>query len=94
MADYVPDPRGLAEIGGSAKLGDLCVEAAEAGAAYARSVAPAGSFRAERRTVTAGWRNESRAGAAIVNDNPDALRDERQFRALDATPAVVEQWRG
>lgn len=87
---YEIDHAGLEAIGNSPALQAVCVQAAQAGAEYAAQVAPEGEFRAEARDVTVGWGNDRRAGAAVVNDSPDALFDPLQRNALDAAVAVIE----
>lgn len=64
--NYKPDTRGIAEIARDPRLGAVCVSVASAGAALANQVDPDGAYRAAGRTVSAGWRNESRAGAVIA----------------------------
>lgn len=88
--NYTPDPSGLAQIGNSAGLQAACEAAAEAGAAYARSAAPQGEWSVEPRVVDAGWHNDARRGAALVNNSVRALLDARQLAALEATPGIIE----
>lgn len=87
---YIPDRSGLREIGDSPAMSAAMVAAAQTGASYARTVAPDGRYRVDPRKVRGGFREEERAGAAIVNDSPRALADPRQIAALDAAVAAIE----
>lgn len=64
--NYTPDRRGLAAIARDPRLGAECLKLAATGAAIANAIDPDGSYRAELRTVSGGWRNEPRAGAVIT----------------------------
>lgn len=57
---------GLRELGRSQKLGDVAENAAWRAAQIAKSYDPTGEYVAEQRGVRAGWNNEFRAGAAMV----------------------------
>ena len=61
---YTPDHGGLREIGSSSAMGAACFEVAERLAGNAQAVGE-GDYKAERSIVTAGWRNERRAGAVV-----------------------------
>lgn len=73
---YKPDPKGLREIGRDPRLGAVCQAVAEQGSALANQLDPDGNYQASRRTVTAGWRNESRAGA-VISQTSSSWRAER-----------------
>ena len=63
---YMADSRGLAAIGRSQAMTDACMVPALRGAALGRQYDPKGQYRAEPRGVRAGWNNEFRNGAAVV----------------------------
>jgi hypothetical protein len=67
---YKPDFSGMREIGSSAEMGAACLEAAQRMAGNAQAVG-SGDDVAERSTVTAGWRNERRAGAVVRETRHD-----------------------
>lgn len=67
---YRADPNGLAAIGRSQDLADASLDVAQHGAALGRKYDPDGTYSAEPRGVRAGWNNEFRAGAAVVQDEP------------------------
>ena len=64
--NYKPDPRGLRELGRSSGVGEAAMDGARAVAAFARVDNPSGAYDVTPATVTAGWRNEQRAGARVV----------------------------
>lgn len=74
---YVPDRRGLRELGNSKEMSKLCQRAAEHGRQWALRVPLDGpsrlvgeyraGFRVEPDTVTV--RGEPRAGALLINDS-------------------------
>lgn len=68
--NYKPDHGGLREIGSSAAMGAACLEVAQRLAGNAEAVGH-GTYEAERSTVTAGWRNERRAGAVVRESRQD-----------------------
>lgn len=92
MRHYTPDRRGFAEIGRSPELQKVVEEAAQKGADYANSVAGSHRYRVEPVDVSAGYANETRAGAAIIDDAADALAVEGETHALDRAVPVVEAW--
>ena len=64
--NYKPDPRGLRELGRSSGVGEAAMAGARAVAAFARADNPSGAYDVTPATVTAGWRNEERRGARVV----------------------------
>jgi hypothetical protein len=69
-SNYRPDYGGLREIGSSSEMGAVCLTVAERLAGNAQAVG-SGDYSAERSTVTAGWRNERRAGAVVRESRQD-----------------------
>lgn len=69
-SNYKPEHDGIREIGSSAAMGAACLEVAERLAGNAQAVG-SGDYKAERSTVTAGWRNERRAGAVVRESRQD-----------------------
>jgi hypothetical protein len=68
--NYTPDHGGLREIGSSSAMGAECLAVAQRLAGNAQAVGD-GDYGAERSTVTAGWRNERRAGAVVRETRQD-----------------------
>lgn len=73
---YFADPSGLRAIAQSQKMSAACLEIAQRGAALGRTYDPKGAYTAEPRGVRAGWNNEMRSGAAVVQTKagPNAIR--------------------
>lgn len=69
-SNYKPDHGGIREIGSSTAMGAACLEVAQRLAGNAEAVGH-GDYEAERSTVTAGWRNEHRAGAVVRESRQD-----------------------
>lgn len=63
---YTPNRGGMRELARSAGVQGAAVSAARAVAAEASRIDPGGGYEARPATVTAGWDNESRAGAEVV----------------------------
>lgn len=63
---YKPDPRGLAELGRSSGMTRAAMEGARAVQRSAQAINPSGSYETSPAAVTAGWRNEQRSGARVV----------------------------
>lgn len=63
---YTPDVRGLRDAGRSSAVQAVAVAAAEKMASWARADDPDGGYAAGPATVMAGWQNEARAGAHVV----------------------------
>lgn len=67
---YVPNRRGIKELGKSSGIGDAALAAAKKGVEAARSIAPsesgdyAASISAKKQTVHVGYNNDERAGAS------------------------------
>lgn len=64
--NYKPDARGLRELGQSSGVADAAMQGARSVAAFARSDDPRGVYDAAPATVSAGWQNEPRRGARVV----------------------------
>lgn len=73
---YRADPAGLREIGRSQAMSDACMIPALRGAALAKQYDPKGTYDAEPRGVRAGYNNEIRNGAAVVQTvaGPNAIK--------------------
>lgn len=67
---YTSDARGLAELGRSPAVSAVAVAGANRIAAAARAANPEGEYVVTPATVTAGWANESRAGASVTETVP------------------------
>lgn len=67
---YTAEVRGLREIARSAAMSQVSMDGARRIADRARSDNPRGQYSVTPTTVTAGWRNEARAGAQVVEDKP------------------------
>lgn len=63
---YTPDKRGLRELGQSPGVRDAALEAAARVANWARQDDPRGAYEVTPANVTAGWDNEIRAGASVM----------------------------
>ncbi|UNX54084.1 HK97 gp10 family phage protein [Georgenia sp. TF02-10] len=93
---YKPDHQGMRELGMSAEVGAAMVQAAEVGRRWAESVAPVktgrykSEFRVEPTTVQAGYDNEDRAGAALINNAPHAHLVEDVHHVLARAVDVIE----
>lgn len=92
---YEPDPYGLAEIAKSAQMGAAMVAIAKAGVAGAQSISPVvsgeyrDSFEVRPAVFRAGWRNEDRSGAQIVNTAPYASAVERRHKILSKVASII-----
>ena len=62
---YQPNPAGLAELGRSGAAQNIVLDAARRGAEWANRQDPEGGYTVHPATVTAGWRNDPRAGAVL-----------------------------
>ena len=69
-SNYTPKHDGLREIGSSSEMGAACLSVGERLAGNAQAVGE-GDYKAERSIVTAGWRNECRAGAVVRESRQD-----------------------
>lgn len=75
---YTPNRGGMRALGLSSGVGGMCVDAANRGRVEAERIAPrdssdyATSFQVRQATVRAGWGNEPRAGAVLVNTSDHA----------------------
>lgn len=85
---YTPDRSGLHELAQGSAVSAMSVAAAQVGAAWANTQNPAGQYEASSATVTGGWNNERRAGAAITETKP-SWRGARD-RVLDRAANVIE----
>jgi len=85
-SNYTPDHDGLREIGSSAEMGAACFEVAQRVAGNAQAVGH-GEYSAERSVVTAGWRNERRAGA-VVRESRQDWKDTRDAILVRVTEAM------
>lgn len=90
MSSYVPDVKGLAEIGRSPALQAAVLAAAARGAQAAATANPRGSYSVRPQPVRAGYREEPRVGAVVENSAPDAVLQESQTRALVRAVPVIE----
>lgn len=63
---YTPDRNGARELARSAGVGGATLAAGRSLAAAAEADNPRGSYAVTPRTVTGGWANEHRSGAAVV----------------------------
>ena len=86
MSKYKPEPAGIRDIAQSAAMGAACLAAAERIAGAANAVGDS-TYEAESQTVTAGWRNERRAGA-VVRESEAHWRDWRDGVLLRVTAAM------
>lgn len=75
---YKPDDSGFREIGSSKELGSACVDAARGVASIANGDDPAGRYEVHPATVPAGWKNELRAGARVVQTQDSRRGVERR----------------
>lgn len=84
--NYKAEDNGLREIGQSAAMGAASLNEAQRLVGNIESVAE-GKYEAESSTVTAGWKNESRAGAIVRESEPHwrDWRDAVMVRVLDVT---------
>jgi hypothetical protein len=82
---YRPDDDGLRQIAQSSGMKAATLAVAQRMAGNANSVGDS-SYEAESATVTAGWRNERRAGAVVRESNPHwrDSRDRILLRVRDA----------
>lgn len=80
---YTPIQAGLREIGGSDEMQKAVLEAAQRGAAAAQGADPAGRYVAAPQAVTAGRRNEARAGATVTDEGPDSMGRESKHHTLN-----------
>lgn len=82
---YVPDSRGLAQIGRSQRMSNLMLQAAREVAGVANSVGKS-EYSAKPVTVTTGYRNERRAGAVAYESkyHPADWRDQILKRTAEA----------
>lgn len=93
---YEPDPKGLAEVARSPKMLAAMVGIATGAVSGARAISPVDSgryragFTVEPTTNPAGWRNEERAAARIVNNVPYASAVERKHKILGMVASIVE----
>lgn len=87
---YTPDPRGLRELAVSPGLQAAVLAAAERGAQFCRSQDPAGRYVVEAERVTAGFNDETRAGAAIIDEGPNSNQRELRNATLRRAVAVIE----
>lgn len=79
MADvkYTPRNDGVAKLARGAAVQDVSLRAAQRIANTARSIAPKTEYTVSPAQVTAGWNNETRAGA-IVSDTRKSLQGGRK----------------
>ncbi len=63
---YEPDRNGMRELSRLAGVQGVALEAGRAVADAARALDPRGGYEVRAATVTAGWQNEHRAGAEVV----------------------------
>lgn len=87
VKNYMGTNEGLVEIATSAKLGAAALEAANRLAGNAQAVGR-GTYEAKPATVTAGWRNERRAGAIVSEVVPDG-RDSRDAILLRVAESMA-----
>lgn len=86
---YRPDSAGLRELGRSAEVSSLCLDAAQRGAAWANQADPAGTYVATRAAVPAGWDNQYRSGARV--EQTEFSRVGPRDRVLVRAVNVVEE---
>jgi len=63
---YTYDDDGMRELGRSSGIQRATLDAAKAVQAFAAADNPRGTYEATPQTVTAGWQNDHRAGAAVT----------------------------
>lgn len=85
---YIPDPRGLSDLGTDSGFGDVCARAAEAGRSFAASDDPKGTYTVSRALVPGGYSNELRAGAVLEETTGQGEGDER--RTLVRSVPIIE----
>ncbi|MBT8162797.1 MULTISPECIES: hypothetical protein [Arthrobacter] len=87
---YRADDAGLRDFGTSAKVGEATLAAAKRLAGNAEAVG-SGTYEAAPATVTAGWGNETRAGAVVREKSPSYkdARDSILHRVIEAMRAGV-----
>lgn len=93
---YSPDRRGMRDLGLDPQVGAAMVDAAESGKRWAESTAPVqtgtykGAFEVRPVTVQAGFDNEDRAGAELLNTAPHSHLVEAKHRILGRAVNVIE----
>lgn len=91
MSSYVPDPAGLRELGRSLELQAAVLAAAERGRTAAAAMDPRGRYSVRPAPVTAGYRDETRAGAVLEDTGSDALGRERKNQTLQRVVPIIEE---
>lgn len=93
MSSYVPDARGLHELATSPDMQAVVAAAAQRGAAAAAAADPRGRYVVSPLRVTAGRRDETRAGALITDEGPDSMGRESERHTLnrDAVAAIESE---
>src|SRR4051812_5497429 len=92
---YRADVRGLREIATSPGMQEAVLAAARRGAAAAQSADPQGSYVAAPTRVTAGRKDETRAGATVTDEGPDSMgRESRNHTLNRAAVAAIESENG
>ena len=90
VLSYTPDPRGLRELATSPGLQAAVLAAGERGAEFCRSADPVGRYVVEAERVTAGYNDETRAGAAVIDEGPNSNLRELRNGTLRRSVAVIE----
>jgi hypothetical protein len=93
VSSYTPDARGLHELATSPGMQAATTAAAQRGAAAAAAADPRGKYVVSPTRVTAGRRDETRAGALITDDGPDSMGRESERHTLnrDAVRAIESE---
>ena len=85
-SNYRPNNTGLREIGSSSAMGAESLAVAKRIEGAAQAVG-SGDYESAPATVTAGWRNERRAGAVVRESRKD-WRDTRDSVLVRVTQAM------